>query len=83
MSLQSLNSKDGEKTKSSKKNKALQTILKRSNSKAATSKVKDERNLSSHLELEPGNELIMCAKLNIVTLKSYPKDMEKYLEITS
>lgn len=66
-------------TKKGMKDKA-RNMLKRGNSKAG--KVKNVKNVSSNLELEPGNELVMCAKLSIVTLKSYPKDMEKYLEIT-
>ncbi|XP_067932703.1 OTU domain-containing protein 7B-like isoform X2 [Watersipora subatra] len=57
------------------------TILKRSNSKSS-SKVKEAKNVPSDLELEPGNELVMCAKLSIRTPKAYAKDMDKYLAIT-
>ena len=38
--------------------------------------------MPSDPELEPGKELIMCAKLTIKTPKSYQKDVDKYIRIT-
>jgi len=52
--------------------------------KTSNHKSKDAKN-SAHqeeLELEPGNDLIMCAKLTINTPKSYSHDIEKYLKLT-
>lgn len=80
--FQSLNSKDGKQKKQSNLKKVKEKIIpgnKVSKSKSAEKKLV---HMISDPELEPGKELIMCAKLTIKTPKSYKKDMDKYISLT-
>ena len=80
--LQSLNGKDGKPKKQSNLKKVKEKITKGNKVSKSKSSEKKLVHMPSDPELEPGKELIMCAKLTIKTPKSYQKDVDKYIRIT-